>query len=59
MTIVNHDRTLYEICKRLKLLQDAGMSIEDIEAAIRKMELPLRQHMFIMGNFSGLMELKY
>ena len=47
------------ICKRLKVLKESGMENYEIESVIKQMNLPLGLHIFIMGNFSDLMELRY
>lgn len=48
-----------EICKRLKMLKEDGMETSEIESVIKQMNLPIGMHLFIMGNFSDLMELRY
>jgi len=56
---VNSDRVLYEICKGLKKLLSLGKTEKQIEAVLNDMRLPLKYHLFITGNFSALMDLKY
>jgi len=45
------------ICKLLQILQKDWT--KDIDSVIKEMKLPFAWHMFITGNFSELMALKY
>jgi hypothetical protein len=46
-----------KICKNLQLINNEAP--ETINEVIQDMKLPLAVHMFIVGNFSELMSLKY
>lgn len=59
MQKLNGNKQAVEICKRLQALYNGGVSTNEIEAVIKQMNLPLGAHMFIMGNFSDLMGLRY
>ena len=56
---INHDPALYRICAGLKQLKLGGMSDKDIEAQIRALDLPLKIHCFVLGNYTDIMSLKY
>ncbi len=43
----------------LKKLRQLGQTNAQIEDVIRKADLPLREHLFLTGNFSDLMALRY
>jgi hypothetical protein len=47
------------ICQGLQMLHQSGKTKEEMEDIIRSLNLPLGFHLFVMGNFSDLMELKY
>jgi hypothetical protein len=50
---------LVAYCTGLKRLRQQGKTNAEIESVIRQSNLPLQQHLFVMGNFSELMDLKY
>ena len=50
-----------ELKRIIKLLQDlrkCGKTDKEIEAVIHEMRLPLKAHLFILANYSNLMELR-
>ena len=57
--IVNGDKKMFEICQRLKVLRLAGMEDEKIVDVIQSLNLPLKYHLFIMGNFSDILSLDF
>ena len=56
---VNSDQKMFELCARLRLLQQAGQDDKQISALLVKLDLPLKYHLFVTGNFSDLMEIDY
>lgn len=67
---MNYERMMYwrkrtfkpeaiEVILRLQKLQENNMPNHEIEHVIKELNLPFSLHMFIMGNFSELMELKF
>jgi len=56
---INADKNLFGICHRLKVLKLSGMTDEKIVDVIHSLELPLKYHMFIMGNYSDILGLKF
>ena len=47
---------MFETYKRLKILKDKGLSDDEIVSVIKKMELPLDVHLYIMENYSFIVE---
>ena len=50
---------LCKFVKNLKVLKDNGNSNEKIEDVIKSLDLPFKEHLFIMGNFSNLMKFNF
>ena len=45
-----------EIAKKLQKLRELGKTDEELTEIIADLNLPLGIHLFVMGNFSALME---
>lgn len=56
---VNSDAKLFKFCANLQKLKRAGWTDERLSDFIIGLNLPLRQHLFITGHFSDLMEIDY
>lgn len=58
--ILNANADIYRVCAGIKKLRDSHeMTDEQIERFIHNLNLPLKHHLFILGNYSHLMELRY
>jgi hypothetical protein len=49
---------VWVIIKSLQALKTSGQTDEQIESTIHEMDLPLRFHMYILANYSSLMQAK-
>ena len=56
---MNRNPFLCKITKNLKVLKDDGYSDEKVENVIKLLDLPFKEHLFIMGNFSNLMKFNF
>ena len=57
--MVRKDRLLCQVLPRLKMLKINGVETDKIIDVLISLDLPLRYNLFIKGNFSDLMNLKY
>ena len=57
--ILNKNPLLCEIVQKLQVLRNEGLNNSEIEEVIKKMNLPLNEHLFIFGNFSNLMGVRF
>ena len=57
--ILNRNHLLCSVVKNLKVLKDDGYSDEKVEDVIKSLDLPFKEHLFIMGNFSNLMKFNF
>lgn len=48
-----------EVVKKLQQLRVNGLKDYEIEAVIKQLNLPLKLHIYILGNYSNLMELRF
>lgn len=55
---LNKNPTLCEIVRKLQTLY-LDMTNQEIEEVIKEMDLPFNLHLFVMGNFSDLMRIKF
>ena len=49
---------VFELANKLQELRALGKTDSELEDIIKKLDLPFDVHMFVMGNFSLLMENK-
>ena len=56
--ILRSNPNLSELCLKIKQLTEHKESIE-IEQIIKSLNLPLKEHLFVLGNYSDLMSLNY
>jgi len=49
------NENVLQIVKRLKKLKELGKTDIEIESIIKKINLPLNYHLYILGNYSKLM----
>ncbi len=52
-------KEIKQIIQRLQQLRILGKTDAEIEEVIKKMDLPLGLHLFITGNYSSLMTIKF
>ena len=58
LKILKSNGNLSTLCCKIKELT-ALKSNEEVETIIKSLNLPLREHLFILGNYSDLMSFEY